>query len=93
MDNFTGNGENTCYQFDFINRVFFLPMTAVVPVAKSGKMLSSKLFRSWDISDRRHLVRIHQPFLKKVLCFVLKIFPYLEAFECNTTSDWLNPMV
>ena len=31
--------------------------------------------------------------LKKVLSLVLQIFLYLQAFECNTTSDWLNGMV
>ena len=28
--------------------------------------------------------------LQNVLRLVLKIFQYLEASECNTTSDWLN---
>ena len=28
--------------------------------------------------------------LKNVLCLVLQIFLYLEACECNRTSDWLN---
>ena len=28
--------------------------------------------------------------LKNVLSLVLQIFQYLEAFECNTTSDWLR---
>ena len=28
--------------------------------------------------------------LKYSLSLVLQIFLYLEAFECNTTSDWLN---
>ena len=28
--------------------------------------------------------------LKNVLCLVLQIFLYLAAFECDTTSDWLN---
>ena len=28
--------------------------------------------------------------LKNILCLVLQIFLCLEAFECNTTSDWLN---
>ena len=31
--------------------------------------------------------------LKNLLCLVLQIFLYLAAFECNITSDWLNPMV
>ena len=28
--------------------------------------------------------------LKNDLSLVLQIFVYLEGFECNTTSDWLN---
>ena len=28
--------------------------------------------------------------LENVLCLILKNFQYLAAFECNTTSDWLN---
>ena len=28
--------------------------------------------------------------LLNVLCLVLQIFLYLEACECNRTSDWLN---
>ena len=31
--------------------------------------------------------------LEKVLRLILQIFLYLDAFECNTTSDWLNRMV
>ena len=31
--------------------------------------------------------------LKNFLGLVLQIYLYLEAFECNTTSDWLNSMV
>ena len=31
--------------------------------------------------------------LKNILCLVLQIFLYLAAFECNTTSDWLNHTV
>ena len=31
--------------------------------------------------------------LQNVLSLVLQIFLYLETFECNTTSDWLNHMV
>ena len=31
--------------------------------------------------------------LKNVLSLVLQIFLFLHAFECNTTSDWLNHMV
>ena len=32
--------------------------------------------------------------LKNILNLVLKIFYlYLAAFECNTTSDWLNHTV
>ena len=30
---------------------------------------------------------------KNVLCLILQIFLYLEVFECNTTSEWLNRMV
>ena len=25
-----------------------------------------------------------------IISLVLQIFPYLEAFECNTISDWLH---
>ena len=31
--------------------------------------------------------------LKNVLHVILQIFLYLETFECNTTSDWLNQTV
>ena len=31
--------------------------------------------------------------LQNILSLGLQIFPYLAAFECNTTSDWLNRMV
>ena len=30
---------------------------------------------------------------KNVLSLILQTFLYLDAFECNTTSDWLNRMV
>ena len=39
---------------------------------------------------------LHSPtILKNILSHVLKIFlkKKIEAFECNTTSDWLNHMV
>ena len=32
-------------------------------------------------------------FLQNILSLVLQISLHLEAFECNTTSDWLNHMV
>ena len=32
----------------------------------------------------------HQPFLRTFSVFVHQNFPYLAAFECNTTSNWLN---
>ena len=35
-------------------------------------------------------VLIHKPFLRTFFSLVLQIFLYLETFECNTTSDWLN---
>ena len=28
--------------------------------------------------------------LENVLCLILQIFLYLEAYECTTTSEWLN---
>ena len=31
--------------------------------------------------------------LKNIFCLILQIFPVLEAFECNTFSDWLNHTV
>ena len=31
--------------------------------------------------------------LENCLSLVLQIFLYLEVFECNTTSDWLNRTV
>ena len=34
-----------------------------------------------------------QPILKNVLSLVLQSFLYLEAFDCNTTSGWLNHTV
>ena len=36
-------------------------------------------------------VRIHKPFLSTFfILFSMQIFLLLAAFECNTTSDWLN---
>ena len=29
--------------------------------------------------------------LKNILSLVLQIFLYLDAYECNAASDWLNP--
>ena len=38
--------------------------------------------------------QLNQPtILQNVLSLVLQIFLNLEAFECNTTSDWLNHTV
>ena len=38
--------------------------------------------------------RLYSPtILKTVLCHILQIFLFLEAFDCNTTSDWLNRKV
>ena len=34
-----------------------------------------------------------QTTLENTLSLVLQIFLYLEEFECNTTSDWLNHLV
>ena len=31
--------------------------------------------------------------LRKVVSLVLQMFLHLEAYECNTTSDWLNRKV
>ena len=31
--------------------------------------------------------------VRNILGLVLQILLHLEAFECNTTSDWLNHMV
>ena len=31
--------------------------------------------------------------LENGLNLILQYFPYLETFECNTTSDWLNRTV
>ena len=36
-------------------------------------------------------IRIHQPFLRTFFVLFCRFFLYLEAAECNTTSDWLNP--
>ena len=33
------------------------------------------------------------PIPKNVISCGLQIFPHVEAFECNTTSSWLNWMV
>ena len=38
-------------------------------------------------------VSIHQPSLRMFFDLILQIFLCLEAFECNTTSDWLNHTV
>ena len=34
-----------------------------------------------------------QTILQSILSLVLQTFLYLAAFECNTTSDWLNRTV
>ena len=46
-------------------------------------LLESVLLRPW--------VSIHQPFCRTF--FVFQIFLYFEAFECNTTSDWLKSIL
>ena len=39
-------------------------------------------------------IRIHQPFLRVFfLILVIQIILYFEAFESNTSSDWLNNAV
>ena len=40
-----------------------------------------------------HLGPYSPTILKNILCLILQIFLVLEAFECNTTSDWLNHTV
>ena len=41
----------------------------------------------------RNPVSVFTNHFKNFLCLVLQIFLNLEAFECNTTSDWLNHTV
>ena len=40
-----------------------------------------------------HLGLYSSTILQNVVCLILQIFLYLEAFECNTTSDWLHHTV
>ena len=41
----------------------------------------------------QHLGLYSPATLQNIFSFVLQIFQYLAAFECNTTSDWLSHMV
>ena len=51
----------------------------------------------WSSAEFCRLVKSMGPYsptiLKNVLCLDLQNFLYLEKFECNITSDWLNQMV
>ena len=53
------------------------------------------LLKSFFIGMREDLGLYLPKILKNVLGHVLQIFIHLysEAFECNTTSNWLNRMV
>ena len=44
-----------------------------------------------SIENSLGLLGLYSPtILKNGLSFALRIFLYLVAFECSTTSDWLN---
>ena len=45
------------------------------------------------IPEQAHLAPYSPTLLQNVLSLVLQIFLFLAAFECNTTSDWLNHTV
>ena len=44
---------------------------------------------SWEL----HQCPCSPTILQNVLCLIFQIFLDLEAFECNTTSDWLKRTV
>ena len=51
------------------------------------------LLKSICSSNRQNLGPYSPTSVKNILYLVLQIFLYLEAFECNTTSDWLRTYV
>ena len=52
------------------------------------------LARGQTIKGMRSSTGPYSPFIfKNLLNLVLQIFLHLEAFESNTTFDWLNHMV
>ena len=57
----------------------------LLPNAKNRNIFSEEIYGT--------SVRISQPFFNEnILSLVLRIFLYLEALECNITSDRLNRM-
>ena len=50
----------------------------------------SKFLHYVEAEDDKNLGLYSLTILKSILSLVLQIFLHLEAFKCNTTSDWLN---
>ena len=57
-------------------------------VGKAASSLAKMLFVLLVIETP--VVCIWQPFLRIFLALFLQIYPYLEGFEYNRTSDWVN---
>ena len=66
--------------------VEYLPFTNTVMFAASTDK-KKRLQRTFNQGP------YSQTILHNVLSLVLQLFQYLEAFECDTTSDWLNHTV
>ena len=49
--------------------------------------------RNSSVSQTLASVRIHQQFFRTFFVLLFRFFSILAAFECSTTSDWLNNKV
>ena len=61
------------------------------------QMMPNLLSAVWSliqiVLDKKDPGPISPSILEKIVSLVLQIFFYLEEFECNTTSNWLNRTV
>ena len=62
-------------------------------LTKGDKYLQRSLLRNCSLLQSIDLGSYSPTILKNVLSLVQQIFLSLAAFECNTTSDWLNHTV
>ena len=72
-------------------------MNIFYPNKRSSNFQSKGFMNSIQNEYRKASTVYQRPYsptiLMNVLCLILQIYLYLEAFECNTTSDWLNHTV
>ena len=88
LNNTVGKGEIAHYEQFLLFPQFF--QKACFPGASKGVIV-------WEydiIAAKRSKQGQYSPtILKNILRLILQIILYLEAFVCNTTSNWLNRMV